>query len=430
MLWDPAVLRGHRGPLPGLRSGPVRTLSSCLTEVSGVCREAGIGHMTRNQSAQSAHLKKAQKPRQTRPGSREAEAANCQRKQSAFLAAFAEHATVAAAAKAAHVGRRTHYNWLETDDAYAARFKDVDESVTEALEAEARRRAQHGVDEPVHYQGKKVDTIRRYSDTLLIFLLKARRPEMYRERVDHSLTGPNGGPVIARWQNETEAKSYSVLPAPVGHRVSCLALPVARPRPASSRWQDHGGNQSASACRVRQRLGSEAAPDACAERDGETPTRPVARSGVRACDADLQASEARGVGHAEVLCGGDSRSSTKRDGPGDHLSDWGAAATLWGGQPGRAPRHGVVRVVVRRVRPAPASLFSEVLSKALADHLGYAIFAGTIKGKNQLYRTYEAAKDAPDWFALWQDVDQSLATEADAATLMLSQAMHDDRQTD
>ena len=75
----------------------------------------------------------------------------------------------------------------------------------------------------------------------------------------------------------------------------------------------------------------------------------------------------------------------------------------------------------------PPNVFSEVISKALADHLGYAIFAGTIKGRNQLYRTYEAAKDAPDWFALWQDIDESLRTEEDASTLMLSQAMQDDR---
>ncbi len=159
------------------------------------------------QPAHSAHLKKARKPRDSRAGSRAAEAADRQRKQSAFLVAFAEHATIAAAATAAHVGRRTHYDWLEADEAYAARFTDVEEGVTEALEAEARRRAQCGVEEPVHYQGKKVDTIRRYSDTLLIFLLKARRPEMYRERVDHSLTGPNGGPLLVRWQNEIEAKS-------------------------------------------------------------------------------------------------------------------------------------------------------------------------------------------------------------------------------
>jgi hypothetical protein len=33
------------------------------------------------------------------------------------------------------------------------------------------------------------------------------------------------------------------------------------------------------------------------------------------------------------------------------------------------------------------------------------VFLGTIKGKNQLYRTYEAAKGDPAWFTLWQDVD-------------------------
>ena len=31
----------------------------------------------------------------------------------------------------------------------------------------------------------------------------------------------------------------------------------------------------------------------------------------------------------------------------------------------------------------------------LTDTLGYAIFAGTIKGRNQLYTTYEAFKDDP-----------------------------------
>ena len=40
----------------------------------------------------------------------------------------------------------------------------------------------------------------------------------------------------------------------------------------------------------------------------------------------------------------------------------------------------------------PRNIFSEVLSKALADHLGYAIFLGTIKGKDHLYQTHAAAK--------------------------------------
>lgn len=74
----------------------------------------------------------------------------------------------------------------------------------------------------------------------------------------------------------------------------------------------------------------------------------------------------------------------------------------------------------------PPNIHGEVVSKALADHLGFGIFAGTIKGKNQLYRTYEAAKHDPDWFALWQDVDKTLATEEGATITAIRRAMQDD----
>lgn len=74
----------------------------------------------------------------------------------------------------------------------------------------------------------------------------------------------------------------------------------------------------------------------------------------------------------------------------------------------------------------PRNIFSEVLSKALADHLGYAIFLGTIKGKDHLYQTHEAAKSSLEWFALWQDIDRSLATEEGITIQLLEQAMQDD----
>src|SRR3990167_8361919 len=49
----------------------------------------------------------------------------------------------------------------------------------------------------------------------------------------------------------------------------------------------------------------------------------------------------------------------------------------------------------------PSKIFSEVLSKSLADHLGFAIFAGTIQGKNQLYKTHEiAVANDKDYFSL------------------------------
>ena len=75
----------------------------------------------------------------------------------------------------------------------------------------------------------------------------------------------------------------------------------------------------------------------------------------------------------------------------------------------------------------PPNVHGEVVSKALADHLGYGIFSGTIKGKNQLFRTYEAAKCDASWFALWQDVDKTLETEEGATIIAIKRAMADDR---
>jgi phage terminase large subunit len=74
----------------------------------------------------------------------------------------------------------------------------------------------------------------------------------------------------------------------------------------------------------------------------------------------------------------------------------------------------------------PGNIFSEVLSKALADHLGFAIFSGTVKGKNQLFRTFEAFKNDPKAFAVWQDIDKSLETERGATVTVLKRALEDD----
>jgi hypothetical protein len=76
----------------------------------------------------------------------------------------------------------------------------------------------------------------------------------------------------------------------------------------------------------------------------------------------------------------------------------------------------------------PGHAFGEVLSKALGDHLGYCIWAGTIKGKDQLFKIHEAAQGDPAWFAVWQDIDTSLATESGPTITALRRAMDDDRE--
>ena len=106
-------------------------------------------------------------------------------RQKALLTAFRETGNVRLACKAVSVGRSSHYRWLEKDAEYHSAFNLAKEDATDVLEAEAHRRAVEGWEEAVGwYKGEAGGTVRKYSDVLLIFLLKSLRPEKYRERVD------------------------------------------------------------------------------------------------------------------------------------------------------------------------------------------------------------------------------------------------------
>jgi len=103
-------------------------------------------------------------------------------KAEAFFAALAETANVTKACAAIAITRRTAYNWREAaDPEFAAGWDRAMKAAVLGLEDEAHRRAFEGVDKPVFYQGDECGTIREYSDTLAIFLLKAHNPEKYRE---------------------------------------------------------------------------------------------------------------------------------------------------------------------------------------------------------------------------------------------------------
>jgi hypothetical protein len=102
-------------------------------------------------------------------------------KAEAFFAALAETANVSKACAAIAVSRRTAYNWREADPGFAAGWDRAMKAAVLGLEDEAHRRAFEGLDKPVFYQGEECGTVREYSDTLAIFLLKAHNPEKYRE---------------------------------------------------------------------------------------------------------------------------------------------------------------------------------------------------------------------------------------------------------
>ncbi len=103
------------------------------------------------------------------------------RRKRAFLHALADTVNVAAACRDAGVPRRTVYDWRDADPDFARRWNDALDDGIDLLEAMLHRRAFEGVEKPVWHKGEQVGTTRHYSDALAMFLLKAHRPERYRD---------------------------------------------------------------------------------------------------------------------------------------------------------------------------------------------------------------------------------------------------------
>lgn len=112
-------------------------------------------------------------------------------KDFAFLATLADTGNVTKSAAAVGASRRVVYEWRLADQDFAEAWDQAIRVATLGLEDEARRRAQEGVEEPVFYLGGQCGTIRKYSDTLLIFLLKAH-DHKYREKTGLELSNPDG----------------------------------------------------------------------------------------------------------------------------------------------------------------------------------------------------------------------------------------------
>ena len=114
-------------------------------------------------------------------------------KKLSFLEHYERLCVIGKAAEAAGITRQTVYDWIRASEVFKTAYEGAKRGVVEKLEAEAIRRAYQGWEEPVFYKGQQQGLIRKYSDTLLIFLLKGAAPEKYRERLEHS--GEGGGPV-------------------------------------------------------------------------------------------------------------------------------------------------------------------------------------------------------------------------------------------
>ena len=99
----------------------------------------------------------------------------------AFIEVLRETGNVTLAAQHAGQSRNQVHDVRQRSKRFAAQWDDALEEATDLLEAEARRRAFTGIDKPVFFKGEVVASIKKYSDPLLMFLLEAYDPQMFRD---------------------------------------------------------------------------------------------------------------------------------------------------------------------------------------------------------------------------------------------------------
>lgn len=99
-----------------------------------------------------------------------------------FLESLRNMPNVARACRAAGISRQTAYKHKHDFNEFAKAWEDALQDGLDKWEEEMARRAFEGNDVPVMYEGQVVQWRKDFSDTLAIVLMKAHRPEKYRER--------------------------------------------------------------------------------------------------------------------------------------------------------------------------------------------------------------------------------------------------------
>ena len=116
------------------------------------------------------------------------------KRRRAFLVALAETGQVMTAAMAAgFTDTSALQRSRREDEDFAADWDLAVDAATDMLVDEARRRAVDGVHDPQYYKGEIVGYTLKYSDPLIMFLIRANRPEQYRETARGGETNINFG---------------------------------------------------------------------------------------------------------------------------------------------------------------------------------------------------------------------------------------------
>jgi hypothetical protein len=104
------------------------------------------------------------------------------------------------AAEVIGIDRSSVWIWKTRDPQFAEAYEQAKLLANDVIEDEILRRGFEGIERPVFWQGQKVDTVKEYSDTLLIFKAKGEMPQKYAFKADvtHGVS-PAMAALIAEW---------------------------------------------------------------------------------------------------------------------------------------------------------------------------------------------------------------------------------------
>ncbi len=105
------------------------------------------------------------------------------------------HGNKTRAAAACGIAAETVRQARKKDPTFNDECEEALEAFYDDLESEAVRRARDGVAEPVFYKGVECGEVQRYSDGLMMFLLKGRRRNVFGDKSQVEMTGKGGGPI-------------------------------------------------------------------------------------------------------------------------------------------------------------------------------------------------------------------------------------------
>jgi len=105
-------------------------------------------------------------------------------KKQLFLSHLESTGIVKKALDKSGLALKTAYRHRKSDTKFCEEWDIAVDAAMDLLEGEAYRRAFEGVKEPVFRKNGQVGEVTKYSDPLIMFLLKGNRPAKYREKFD------------------------------------------------------------------------------------------------------------------------------------------------------------------------------------------------------------------------------------------------------